>query len=481
MLRALSIRLACSFGLFLSASGPTLAANHVSPEDIFLPENAILDTSLLFAIGAREAQQELRGSYGWDTFQEGLVEGVYFRFDPDGYARFSPNARLDTDLFEVVCQPRTRNCKAQKGDLTLWLNDTGRLQLSLANVAPGDQFFISDANTEIELPDRILKPLDARFENVLAVGGDLIIRRGPAETGRVSLLGFSAVSSYLRWVLAGQDYLVLPRTWPIPNGPSVNATSTLTAPAAWRTAPPVGGSSGLETVGSFAPQTDAAEELANLRALVEELANGQQDDQARAMNDTATEMAIMPTPSVQPTQTPAVGPPTREEFDHLAARIARLEAHLMLSPEMADAYSDIEMQNDPNIAPDLAMLGNDVGSPLDGSSPAEEQLLATDAQVSNLVRLAQNIDNLSQEFGLDPNVAALLLRAKQIAGPSQLDWSDAQIQLLIEAAQPATETLDLLDATDTDQAAAARKDEATMAAEGSDFVLLTDYFKSLQN
>jgi len=50
---------------------------------------AILDTSIPFAIGAREGEQTIRSSFGWPTFQEGFVEGVYFRFDPDGYARFS--------------------------------------------------------------------------------------------------------------------------------------------------------------------------------------------------------------------------------------------------------------------------------------------------------------------------------------------------------------------------------------------------------
>ena len=76
-----------------------------APEDSFASENAVLDTSILFAIGAREARQELRGAFGWPTFQEGLVEGVYFRFDPDGYARFAPTPRLDTDVFEVICRP----------------------------------------------------------------------------------------------------------------------------------------------------------------------------------------------------------------------------------------------------------------------------------------------------------------------------------------------------------------------------------------
>ena len=71
-----------SLGLSFPVSAQKVTADD---SDSFTPENAILDTSILFAIGAREARQELRGSFGWPTFQEGLVEGVYFRFDPDGY------------------------------------------------------------------------------------------------------------------------------------------------------------------------------------------------------------------------------------------------------------------------------------------------------------------------------------------------------------------------------------------------------------
>ena len=101
-------------GLFLSLSA-TAGGSQSQPRsnEAFASENAILDTSVLFAIGAREARQELRGSFGWPTFQEGLVEGVYFRFDPDGYARFSPTPRLDTDVFEVICRPRTHSCTAR--------------------------------------------------------------------------------------------------------------------------------------------------------------------------------------------------------------------------------------------------------------------------------------------------------------------------------------------------------------------------------
>ena len=106
--------------------------------DAFASENAIVNTALPFAIGAREARQELRGAFGWDTFQEGLVEGVYFRFDPDGYARFSPSPRLDTDVFEVICRPGTLNCIGRKGTMSVFLNGQGALQLGLDDVAEGD-------------------------------------------------------------------------------------------------------------------------------------------------------------------------------------------------------------------------------------------------------------------------------------------------------------------------------------------------------
>ncbi len=186
-------------------------------ETPFASENAILDTAIPFAIGAREAQQSLRGSFGWPTFQEGLVEGVYFRFDPDGYARFAPTPRLDTDVFEVICRPRTYSCMGRKGTLSAMLNSRGQLQLKIDDVLSGDRFFVSEGVSEIEVPERILQPLDSQMELLLSTGGDLIVRSGDSEKDRISLTGFFAVSAYLRWVAARQDYTILPRNWPVPN------------------------------------------------------------------------------------------------------------------------------------------------------------------------------------------------------------------------------------------------------------------------
>ena len=142
-----------SLGLSFPVSAQKVTADD---SDSFTPENAILDTSILFAIGAREARQELRGSFGWPTFQEGLVEGVYFRFDPDGYARFSPSPRLDTDVFEVICRPRTYTCMGRKNGLAVALTSRGTLQLRLENVVETDQFFVADGVSELPLPQNIL-------------------------------------------------------------------------------------------------------------------------------------------------------------------------------------------------------------------------------------------------------------------------------------------------------------------------------------
>lgn len=213
-----SVKLFLSCGVFtawiLSAAAQEQSA---SDGDAFAPENAIVNTGIPFAIGAREARQELRGAFGWDTFQEGLVEGVYFRFDPDGYARFSPSPRLDTDVFEVICRPGTLNCMGRKGAMSVFLNGQGALQLGLNDVAEGDVMTLVEGVSTLPLPPNVLQPLDARLETLLGSGGELVVKRGEAEFGRFSLNGFAAVSAYLRWINAKQDYSVLPRGWPVPN------------------------------------------------------------------------------------------------------------------------------------------------------------------------------------------------------------------------------------------------------------------------
>ncbi len=204
--------------------GPALAQDEVAE---FSPGNAILDTTIPFAADAREAEQALRGAYGWATFQEGVIEGIYFRFDPDGYARFSTTPRLDTDVFEVICTPKTTSCLGQKGALSIQLNDQGGLQLTLANISSGDNFFIVDDLTELSLPNIILQPLDNRLEGLFASGGELLVRHGATETLRIPLSGFSTVSTYLRWVASGQDDASFPYGWPVSVSKTVATTGDL--------------------------------------------------------------------------------------------------------------------------------------------------------------------------------------------------------------------------------------------------------------
>ncbi len=224
-----------SYGTFAWAQTQQIDPNQLEQAP-FASENAIIDTAIPFAIGAREAQQSLRGSFGWPTFQEGLVHGVYFRFDPDGYARFAPTPRLDTDVFEVICRPRTYSCMGRKGSLSVLLNSRGQLQLKIDDVLSGDRFFVSEGVSEIEIPERIIQPLDTQLELLLSTGGDLIVRRGETEKDRLSLAGFMPVGAYLRWVAARQDYTILPRGWPIPNaaGPEGGVTQA----ASWQSPMP---------------------------------------------------------------------------------------------------------------------------------------------------------------------------------------------------------------------------------------------------
>lgn len=194
---------------------------------------AIIDTGVLFAIGAREAEQQIRGAFGWPTFQEGFVDGVYFRFDPDGYARFSTSPRLDENVFEVTCVPGSPVCAAKKDTIEVGLTSEGQVQIRLSGITPADTFFISDKKSELPLPPSVLEPLDARLETLLASAGDLIVKRELEPVQTISLAGFSAAATYLRWVAQGQSPRVFPRGWPVPAQSELQAQAGLTTPNQW--------------------------------------------------------------------------------------------------------------------------------------------------------------------------------------------------------------------------------------------------------
>jgi hypothetical protein len=222
------VGLGCALSLLPSAlSGQSLQQQGIAST------TQILDTSVLFAIGAREAEQALRGSFGWPTFQEGFVDRVYFRFDPDGYARFSTSPRLDEDVFEIICAESSTACLAKKPSLEVGLTVEGKIQIKIADITPQDTFFVSDRKSELPLPPTILEPLDARLETLLASGGHLVVKREVETVQEISLAGFSAVSTYLRWVAQGQSPRVFPRGWPVPAQVNAMQVGGLTQSDSW--------------------------------------------------------------------------------------------------------------------------------------------------------------------------------------------------------------------------------------------------------
>ncbi|TCL01132.1 hypothetical protein BXY66_2441 [Shimia isoporae] len=429
----------------------------------FASENAILDTSIPFAIGAREAQQALRGSFGWPNFQEGLVEGVYFRFDPDGYARFAPTPRLDVDVFEVICRPRTYACAARKEGFEMFLNERGQIQMKLSSVAAGDTFHVAEGVSEIQLPERILQPLDVQLETLLSSGGELVARRGGNEVTRVSLAGFSAVSAYLRWIVSRQDYSVLPRGWPIPNGAGDLHGSAVTKAGNWASPMPqphvVAAPSVLPhaQVGARPPNgVSTSGESIELRAEVEAL--------RRLLLEQDNAQNQMQTPA------PVVVPIAAADSTHTSGQVGELMATIAM------LRADIEALK--------------AGSANDGSEatypqyPVSPSVAAHAPMPADSQQTAQRLQFLMEELGLDMQTAVAVL---QMAPDSHAQLADPHAPT---SAMPSVETKVLYQTDVVDQILAEL--EADIAApmtlddegiEGSrpsieEYQLLSRYFAS---
>lgn len=345
-------------------------------EDSFASENAVLDTSILFAIGGREARQELRGAFGWPTFQEGLAEGVYFRFDPDGYARFAPSPRLDTDVFEVICRPRTLVCMGRKEALQLTLNNRGQVQIQLENVSDNDTFVLADGISELPLPKTILQPMDEKMEILLSSGGELISRRNNNEVHRISLTGFGAVVPYLRWVAARQDYTVLPRGWPVPNSTGGTLDQAgLTQTNQWASPMPQPDFSNQGAVNAdltaSSVGTDVAEVRGELSVLRELLLSRQEAENNAAQTTTVADTA----PAEAEPQTDAI-------LWELMQLVTKLQTDL-----------DTLQQPAAGPAPEMPSY-----LPADESTPHD---------------VARHLEYLMTEIGLEPDVALMVVQQSQ--------------------------------------------------------------------
>ncbi|MCG7494626.1 hypothetical protein [Thalassobius sp. Cn5-15] len=419
----------------------------------FTAESAIVDTAIPFAIGASEARQSLRGAFGWPTFQEGLVEGVYFRFDPDGYARFSPNPRLDVDVFEVLCKARTKECHARKAGLTVILTPRGQLQITLEGVIGGDSFFLSEGVSEIQVPERVLQPLDVQMENLLASSLELVVRRGGEEVSRHSLRGFLAATAYLRWITNNQDYAVLPRDWPVPNGRQVTAGQRATQNANWQSPMPqpqvIAITPSIATpnpvMGLEADRIDA--QLQDLRDLLQQLRSG--DDQYRGVGAVDA------------------------ETQHQTARVEELLLDLSAQVQGLQEAKTIVPVPDLAAQPDLTVATM-------GSDP---MLLAPQTTNSATDKLAY----LVEELGLDLRSAVAVLELAEAGG--QRDASppaDGMLERLNLSPGLAAQGVDSLLNAEIPQFEAGGFAESSLppgvrtaaSTTVTDYLLLSDYFRS---
>lgn len=452
----------------ITLSAPALSQTVGNPNrvDDFTPENAIVDTSIPFAIGASEAQQSLRGAFGWPTFQEGLVEGVYFRFDPDGYARFSPNPRLDVDVFEVLCKSRTNECLARKGDLTVLLSQKGQLQLQISDAMSTDSFFLSEGVGEIQVPERVLQPLDLQMENLLASSTELIVRRGAEEVSRHSLRGFLATASYLRWIFAQQDYAVLPRGWPVPNPRSPGGQSQGTQTVDWQSPMPQPQFVAIATpVPDVVTDSDIDQRLAELQEMIKAL----RDPELTEADVSEAAGAALPAKAEETQQLELIAAQLTEELELLRkatqttlampvqeGTVQSYDAHMgALDQAATDMMAQPEGEAERTTSDKLAFLIEELGLDLRTAvavlelAPARPDIPASNVDIVSPAALSQedsNADNLGM------NLVS--------AAPDE----DFLLQLLSQAPVPEPQ---------------AEMDVATVPiATVDEYLLLADYFHS---
>lgn len=190
----------------LAASGPIramllLAALSTVPGLVsaasVVPYGARLDTSRPFASDAVEQEAYLRHPPGWSVFQEGMAGGLHYRFDPDGYARFSKDLRFGPDGWEVTCTdwPQAA-CLGRRGSVQLRLSPDGERRLEVVDVLPGETFKREDSAGSLGAfwPAAELPP------TLLSARALVSTRTGE----RLPVDGAEIVATYMAWVQSGQ-------------------------------------------------------------------------------------------------------------------------------------------------------------------------------------------------------------------------------------------------------------------------------------
>ncbi len=198
--------------------GPVLAVNLILGCTAFSPSAAeevalfdsgfIVDTSIKFSTGAREHFVSARGPYGLPSFQQGFVENMHYRIDPDGGALFSRDPRLRKGVIEIECDGSAASCVAQKGMIRLSVDAEGRASLSLEPGYESDDIYVGYGEFVPENINDNWKKLNLSLSMVtadyLADYSQLAVARDGKLVEQVSLDGFDVVEAYLKWVRAGQ-------------------------------------------------------------------------------------------------------------------------------------------------------------------------------------------------------------------------------------------------------------------------------------
>lgn len=103
-----------------------------------------------------------------------------------------------------------------------------------------------------------------------------------------------------------------------------------------------------------------------------------------------------------------------------------------------------------------------------------------DQSSSDLVELASKIQNLTDEFGIDPAVATLLLRLQKDQSQLAADTSFDRASLLLNSEEQALDLATLISglAAESDPNSESEVSQSDDVAQ--EFMLLTDYFKSVR-
>jgi hypothetical protein len=310
---------------------------------------AIVDTTRPFVKGAVEQESAMRGPMGWPTYQEGMAGPLYYRLDPDGYARFGPSERLDADYWEVTCSPDPVDCIGRRGDVTLRVESDGLPSVELENAAPQDRFRLDSAATEALTLDEIASPARAP---VLLAASVLTAE----ESGRsMPVDGLAAVAAYIRWAEGAQaDDLRFDAAPPRPIGrasPSVPEKPAASAAAGKAAPDAIAAPAPVAEVASGPPATPAVQkdQAAPSPAIMTPSAASRADDAVPKPEPPKTKLEAMPaagtaTAAAEPVSSPAVAAvaptATEERAAEDATRAPSRKEPKPSAPPVAPAKAD---------------------------------------------------------------------------------------------------------------------------------------------